>query len=106
MVPKDSENGLTSLPHPAPVKANPVKAECGCRSGMVALLIGLTLSTYFFFFREPATANSVLRVLYVLLISLGCAVLGKIVGILVPRFRRGSHKNPIDNEETYVAPSL
>ena len=70
---------------------------------MVALLIGLTISTYFFFFREPATSHAILRVLYVFLISLGCAVLGKIVGILMPTFRRGSQTNPIGNEETYGA---
>lgn len=83
----------------APGQSNPVNAECGCKSGMVALLIGLTLSTYWFFFHEPNAASWFVRLVYVLSISFGCALAGKIIGMIVPRLRRSSQKKRSATEE-------
>lgn len=80
--------------------------ECGCKTGMVALVVGLSASTYYYFFDEPLSTQIVFRCLYVLLISLGCAVLGKIVGMVAPKLRRNYQKVSNKKEEGYGSRSL
>lgn len=100
---KDHNNPLLSQ---AQQLGSTTKNECGCKSGMVALVIGLSISTYFYFFSEPNATHIVLKCLYVLLISLCFAVIGKIAGMLVPKVRRRFKKNSNKKENSYVTPSL
>jgi hypothetical protein len=62
-----------------------LRYSCGCRSGMVALLFSLMASSYYFLHVAGAIYSSRQKILYIFLVCLGSAAVGKIIGISLSR---------------------
>jgi hypothetical protein len=78
-----------------------LRYDCGCKTGMVALLLSLVTSIYYFFYSSGTMYSSSKKTLFIFLICFGSTGFGKIIGISWSRmkyyklrkklFRKGIH---------------
>jgi len=68
-------------------KLHSLRQSCGCKTGMVALLITLAAALYYFLLGEGEIYSSGKKFLYIFLLSMAGAVLGKLTGISWSRIR-------------------
>jgi hypothetical protein len=80
-------------------RLNSLARSCGCTSSALALLLSLAASSYYFLHATAASYAVWERALYVLLSTLGGALVGKIAGIGLARIRYRVLKKRIETVE-------
>jgi len=62
-----------------------LRYSCGCRGGTVALLLSLMASSYYFLYAAEAFYSNGQKLLYIFVVCLGGAAVGKIIEISLSR---------------------
>jgi hypothetical protein len=72
-----------------------LRSSCGCKSGMAALLGSLTLCIYHFGYAGGVTSSRQHKMVTTLLICLGAAIVGKVLGLLWAAYRHNVLKRKL-----------
>ena len=77
---------VEEIPH-GRTKLHGLRTNCGCKSGMAALLLSVILCVYYFGHAEGMAYSRQHKIVVSLMVCLGAAAGGKVLGMVWGRYR-------------------
>ncbi len=68
-------------------KLHALRYSCGCKTGMIALLLSIAVAWYYFFYGAGIVYSTNKKVMFILLLCFGSAAAGKLIGMFWSRMK-------------------